>query len=133
MKKRALRHIRVPKILDDCILCFVQEEHIPFTIKRVYHISSADTKLPRGYHAHKKTLQALFCIQGSIQLLLDDGKQKRKYFLDKPDIGIFIDKMVWHQMHDFKKNTILLVLSSAKFNEKDYIRDYDKFKKRANQ
>lgn len=122
--------IKIPQIIDDCYLFFAQnKDHIPFLIKRVYIISKADINKPRGFHAHKKTRQVLFCIQGSIKLVLDDGENKRRTILNKPEIGVFIDKMVWHEMHDFKKNTILLVLASLKFNPKDYIRDYKQFKK----
>lgn len=122
--------IKIPKIFDDCFLYFAQNSaHIPFNIKRVYFITKADTNLPRGHHAHKETKQVMFCIQGSINLRLDNGKKREKITLDRPDIGVLIDKMIWHEMADFKKDTILLVLASKVFNEKDYIRDYEKFKK----
>lgn len=131
LKNKLIQKIKLPKILDDCSLIFGQEnDHIPFKIKRVFYILYSNPKLPRGYHAHKKTKQVLFCVQGSIRLILNDGKQKKEIILDRPNVGIFINNMVWHQMHDFKKNTILLILASTNFDEKDYIRDYDKFKKR---
>lgn len=131
-KNKLIQKIKLPKILDDCFLIFGQEnDHIPFKIKRIFYILSSNPKLPRGYHAHKKTKQVLLCVQGSIRLVLNDGKQEKEIILDRPNLGIFINNMVWHQMHDFKKNTILLILASTNFDEKDYIRDYDKFKKRA--
>lgn len=124
--------IKIPKIFDDCYLYFAQNsEHIPFNIKRVYFITEPDINLPRGYHAHKKTKQLMFCIQGSIKLHLDNSKKRKNITLDQPNIGVLIDKMIWHEMADFKKDTILLVLASTVFNEKDYIRDYEKFKKEA--
>ncbi len=123
--------INIPKIIDDCNLYFAQTpDHIPFKVRRVYFITSANTRLPRGFHAHKKNQQAIFCIQGSMKLILDNGKNKKEVVLDKPNMGVFLDKMIWHEMLDFKKNTILLVLASQIFNEKDYVRDYEKFKKR---
>lgn len=87
----------------------------------------ADTELPRGFHAHLKTKQVLFCLQGSIKILLDDGRNKDEITLSDPSTGIFLDKMIWHEMHKFKKNTILLILASALFDAKDYIRDYKSF------
>lgn len=124
--------IRIPKIEDDCKLFFTQSStHIPFPIKRVYYILDADPKKVRGFHAHKKTKQVIFCIQGDIKLVLDNGKKRKKIFLDQPNIGVLIDKMIWHEMKDFKKETILLVLASKVFDEKDYIRDYEKFKRKA--
>lgn len=129
--KKIASFIEIPEIKDDCSLIFAQTpNHIPFEIKRIYFISKATPKLPRGFHAHKKTQQVLFCIQGSIKLLIDDGKNQEEVKLNRPNTALFIDKMIWHQMYDFRKNTILLVLASGVFDEKDYIRDYESFKKR---
>lgn len=125
-----IKKIKLGEVLDDCYLYFAQtKNHIPFAIKRVYYILQAKTKLPRGFHAHKKNKQVIFCIQGSIKLILDNGREKTDIILDKPNVGIFLDKLIWHEMVDFKKNTILLILASMIFDEKDYIRDYEQFKK----
>lgn len=124
--------IEIPKIFDNCFLYFAQNpDHIPFSIKRVYFITQASPQLPRGHHVHKKTKQMMFCIQGSVKLTLDNGKKRQNVIIDQPDLGVMINNMVWHEMTDFKKNTILLVLASSNFDEKDYIRDYEKFKKQA--
>lgn len=129
-KSELINLIKAPKILDDCVLVFAQTpDHIPFEIKRIYHISMATTKLPRGFHAHQKTQQVIFCLQGSVRIVLDNGKKRSEVVLDKPNIGLFIDKMVWHEMHNFKKNTILLVIASRIFETTDYIRGYGQFKK----
>ena len=134
-KDKSLVHfVNIPQILDDCNLCFIQTPgNLSFLIKRVYFISKANTKLPRGFHAHRKTQQAIFCIQGSIKLILDDGDNKETVILDKPHIGVTVDRMIWHEMRDFKKETILVVLASEIFNETDYIRDYEQFKKETNE
>lgn len=133
MQDKSLFHlIEIPKIFDDCYLMFAQNpNHIPFPIKRVYYIIQAKTKLARGYHAHRKTKQVIFCIQGAIKLVMDNGNIRKGVFLDQPNIGVFVDKMIWHEMIEFKKSTILLVLASRIFDEKDYIRDYEQFKKKA--
>ena len=130
--KNLTQAIQIPRIFDDCYLYFAQNpDHIPFGIKRIYFITNAKTKFPRGFHAHRKTQQVLFCIQGSIKLTLDNGHKREQLLLNHPSKGIFINKMVWHEMYNFKKNTILLVLTSRVFNEGDYIRDYEKFKNEA--
>lgn len=131
-KVSLVHFIEIPEIFDDCYLYFAQNpDHIPFTIKRVYYILKSETKLQRGFHTHKKTKQVLFCIQGSIKIILDNGREKVSVVLNKPNKGLFIDKMIWHQMHNFKKDTIILVLASRIFDEKDYIRNYEQFKKKA--
>lgn len=131
-KGSLIQLIKIPKIFDDCILCFAQTpNHIPFNIKRVYTVSKADINLPRGFHAHKKTKQVIFCLSGSIKLILDSGRKREEITLNSPEVGLFIDRMIWHEMLDFKKNTILLVISSTIFDDADYIRDYEQFKTRA--
>lgn len=125
-----IKTIKIPKIIDDCSLFFAEyPNHIPFIIKRIYYITQATEGLPRGFHAHHKTQQVLFCVQGSIKMIFDDGKKKEEILLRDPELGVFIDKKIWHEMHSFSKNTILLVLASAQYDPKDYIRDYQEFLK----
>lgn len=111
-------------------LCFGEaKRHIPFTIKRFYYVFGVPSEETRGNHAHKKTEQVLFCLNGSVKVELDDGVNKDMIFLSKPNMGIFLGKMLWHKMTNFKKDTILLVVASDFFSEKDYIRDYSVFRK----
>ena len=133
-KKQLVKLINIPKIFDDCHLCFLQtSEHVKFPIKRVFYILNRYTKMPRGYHAHKKTKQVLFCIQGSIKIILDDGNKREAVILNQPEVGVFIGNGVWHEMHNFNKNTILLVIASRKYDANDYIRDYNLFIKFVNE
>lgn len=130
MKKSLVKLIKIPKISDDCFLCFAQNpDQIPFPIKRIYYIFGSKPGLPRGSHAHYQTEQILFCIQGRVKIILDDGKKKSIIILNKPEVGIYLGKKIWHEMHDLRPKTILLVLASHIYKEKDYIRDYEKFLK----
>ena len=123
-----IQTITIPTIEDDALLCFGQiEDHFPFIPKRIYYITKPKKNEPRGCHAHKETEQLLFCIQGNVRMILDDGDNKEEIVLDKPNVGILLHKMVWHEMHDMDENTILLVLASLKFNPADYIRSYDQY------
>lgn len=120
--------IEIPKVFDECSLYFAQTPtHIPFPIKRIFFITDVYTLLPRGYHAHKKTKQVIFCIQGSVKIILDDGKKREEIILNEPAIGIFVDKMIWIEMHNFEANTILLVLASKAYKPSDYIKSYQLF------
>lgn len=127
MKKKLVRLIEVPAIATDGVLCQIQPPDVPFEIKRVYHISGVSVGAIRGAHTHKETTQALFCIQGSIVIALDDGKRKEDVFLDRPNIGVLLEPGVWHEMQEFKKDTILLVLASEKHEPEDYVRSYEDF------
>jgi mannose-6-phosphate isomerase-like protein (cupin superfamily) len=124
--------IKIPLIAEgkrgNLSFCEVKKQ-IPFNIKRVYWIYDVSSKRSRGEHAHKKNEQVLFCLQGSIRLELDDGINRDNIVLNKPNIGIFLGRKLWVKMSNFEKNTVLLILSSEFYDEKEYIRDYNVFKK----
>ena len=81
----------------------------------------------RGFHAHKSLEQILICIHGSCKILLDNGREKKTVFLEKPYEGLYIANNIWREMFDFSSDAVLLVLASDFQNEEDYIRDYDEF------
>ena len=119
----------ITKISDSRGDLYVAEylKDIPFDIKRIYFIKSVNDE-PRGFHAHRQLNQAAICIQGSCEMILDDGSTKEKIKMDAPNKMVMVDKMVWHEMHDFSKDCILLVMASDVYNENDYIRNYQEFK-----
>lgn len=128
MKRTIRRDIRLPSIYDDAYLSFLESErHVPFQIKRVYVIYKCLPGLDRGHHAHKKTHQAIFCLQGSFDLFLDDGHTKKTIRVNKPQIGAEIPPLVWHEMRNLSRDAILLVVASEYYRRADYIRDYDAF------
>lgn len=127
MVTKLIKLVKVPVIATDGTLIQLQSPEIPFKIKRVYFIQNVSIGAVRGSHTHKQTTQALFCIQGSIDIVLDDGKKKEKILLDKPNVGVLLEPGVWHEMQDFKKDTILLVLASEKHEPSDYVRSYEDF------
>lgn len=101
--------------------------NIPFSIQRLYYIFGAQPDVPRGFHAHKELQQIAFCIQGSCKILMNNGKEKQEVLIGQPNKGLFIPPMVWHEMHGFSEDCILLVLASDHYDESDYIRNYDQF------
>lgn len=100
---------------------------IPFDIKRVYYIYGNSGDIRRGFHAHKQLQQVLICVSGSCKILMDDGEEKQDVLLESPDIGLVVDKKIWHEMHEFSKDCILLALASDIYDESDYIRNYNDF------
>ena len=101
--------------------------HIPFAVKRVFYIYGVNPSLRRGQHSHFKTKQYLIAVNGSCQVTLDNGKQRENYLLDKPNIGLFQDAMIWGTMHTFSKDCVLLVLANENYDGADYIRNYDDY------
>lgn len=124
---KLIKLIEAPSFATDGTLTQLQSPDIPFDIKRVYFIQGVSVGAVRGAHTHKETVQIIFCIQGSIIIALDDGKRKEKILLDKPNIGVLLEPGVWHEMQDFKKDTILLVLASKRHEPEDYVRSYEDF------
>ncbi len=101
---------------------------IPFDIKRTYYIYGTKQGVSRGFHAHKELKQVAFCVSGRCRLVMDDGLTKKEVWLDSPLRGVQIPAMVWHEMHDFSQDCVLLVLASEYYEESDYIRSYEVFK-----
>ncbi|MEC4727731.1 FdtA/QdtA family cupin domain-containing protein [Shewanella sp. D64] len=101
---------------------------IPFDIKRVYYISGTESGVARGFHAHKELRQVAVCVTGQCRFIMDNGSNKQEIIMDSPAKGIVIDKMLWHEMHDFSKGCVLLVMASDYYDESDYIREYNDFK-----
>ena len=102
---------------------------IPFQIKRVYYMYDTVPDVVRGHHAHKVLQQILICIHGSCKIRLDNGIEKKTVPLEKPYEGLYVSSNMWREMYDFSSDAVLMVLSSELYDESDYIRDYDEFKK----
>lgn len=100
---------------------------VPFEIKRVYYIFGTQPGVARGFHAHRKLQQVAVCVTGKCRMVLDDGKTRENAWLDSPNKGLVIGDMVWHEMHDFSSDCVLLVLASEYYDESDYIRLYSDF------
>ena len=110
------------------LISLEENKNIPLKIKRVYYIFDTKEAVIRGLHAHKNLEQVLICVNGSCEILLDDGKEKSIIKLENRNEGLFIEKMVWHEMFNFSADCVLIVLASDYYDEKDYIRDYNDFK-----
>jgi len=101
------------------------QKEIPFLIKRVYYLYGSDPKTRRGYHSHKKLEQIYIAINGKCKVMLSDGKDNKIVELDKKEQGLYIGHNVWREIFDFSDDAVLLVLASEKYEESDYIRDYN--------
>lgn len=102
------------------------QKNIPFDIKRTYFLYNLNDE-SRGFHAHKELEQVALCIKGNCTVLLDNGKEKQSVRLTGSSKGIRINKMIWHEMHDFSDDCIFVVFASEHYDENDYIRDYEVF------
>lgn len=129
-KKSLIEKVKLQTISDDCLMCVAEVgKQIPFPIKRVYYMVDSAPNLPRGYHTHKELQQVFFCIRGKMKMILDDGFSREEITLDDPSEGVVLRPMIWHEMHDIDKDTIMLIFASDKYVEDDYIREYATFKR----
>ena len=122
--------IQLPKFLDARgNLSFVEQlKHIPFKIARTYWIYDVPGGEARGGHAYKENQEFIVALSGSFDVILDDGKEKKTYSLNRSYYGLYVPKGVWREMNNFSTNSLALVLSSTKYNSEDYIYDYETFK-----
>lgn len=127
--------IDLPKIEDPRgNLSFIEEEnHIPFVIERVYWIYDVPGGQVRGGHAFKKQQELIVALSGSFDVVVDDGREKQRFHLNRSYYGLFIPSGYWRQMENFSTNSLAIVLSSTPFLENDYIRNYDEFMARQEQ
>lgn len=127
--------INLPKIEDPRgNLSFIEgRNHVPFNIKRVYWIYDVPGGQIRGGHAYKENCEFIVALSGSFDVLVDNGREIQKYFLNRSYYGLYVPKGLWRSMENFSTNSLALILSSTLYIENDYIRDYEFFKRNFNE
>jgi len=121
--------IDLPKIQDPRgNLTFIEGgNHIPFDIRRVYYLYDVPGGSERGGHAHKELQQLIIAMSGSFDVILDDGKEKKRYHLNRSYYGLYVCPMMWRELDNFSSGSVCMVLASNKYEEDDYYRDYTEF------
>jgi dTDP-4-dehydrorhamnose 3,5-epimerase-like enzyme len=121
--------ITLPKVHNRAgnITAVNNEMEIPFPTKRIYYLYDVPGGETRGGHAHYKLEQLIVAVSGSFDVILDDGKVKKTVHLNRPNYGLLIVPGIWRDLVNFSSGAVLLVLASEKYDELDYIRDYNEF------
>ena len=128
---RGVKIIDLPKILDPRgnLSFFENSNQIPFDIKRTYWIYDVPGGETRGGHAFKESHEFIVALSGSFDVVLHDGEKEVKYNLNRSYTGLLVPNLIWRRLENFSTNSLALIVSSIGYNEKDYIRNFDEFKK----
>ena len=105
----------------------IQKGFLPFDFKRVYYLFDVPSNAFRGGHSHIEQHEVLIALSGSFEVTVNDGKNKKSFLLNKPNVGLHLPKGIWRELENFSSGAICLVLASDLFEETDYIRDYETF------
>lgn len=126
--------IDLPKHLDDRgNLSYIQNTtHLPFTIRRVYWIYDVPGGEARGGHAFRNTEEFIVALSGSFEVVVDDGRTRQVFSLNRSYYGLYVPKGVWREIRDFSTNAVAMEFASTDYDPADYIRDYDEFLKSVN-
>lgn len=121
--------VNLPKITDARgNLTFIEGgRHVPFEVKRVYYLYDVPGGAERGGHAHKDLHQLIIAISGSFDIVLDDGREKKRFHLNRSYYGIYVCPMIWREMDNFSSGAVCLVLASNLYDEADYYRSHPEF------
>jgi oxalate decarboxylase/phosphoglucose isomerase-like protein (cupin superfamily) len=127
--------LALPKYLDDRGNLSVIEEmkEIPFKIERAYWIYDVPGGEERGGHAYRENEEVIISMSGSFDVILDNGKEKKTFSMNRSYFGLYVPKGWWRSMNNFSTNAVAFVVASTPYRPDDYIRDYETFKASANE
>ncbi|MCS3867865.1 dTDP-4-dehydrorhamnose 3,5-epimerase-like enzyme [Chryseobacterium ginsenosidimutans] len=123
--------IELPKIYDKRgnLSFFQHPNQLPFEIKRTYWIYDVPGGEVRGSHAFKEQQEFIIALSGSFDVVINDGTEEQRFSLNRSYYGLYIPKMYWRRLENFSTNSLALIVSDQSYNEADYIRDFEEFKK----
>lgn len=121
--------IQLPKILDERgnLSFFENGKQIPFTIQRTYWIYDVPGGEVRGGHAYQTLQEFIVSLSGAFDVVLNDGKNEKRFTLNRSYFGLYVPNMIWRHMENFSTNSLALIVSDQAYNEQDYIRDFNNF------
>ena len=124
------KFLQMPKISDvRGNLTFIEGgNHVPFEIKRVYYLYDVPGGSDRGAHAHRALHQFFIAMSGSFDVVLNDGRQEKRFHLNRSYFGLYVTPMMWRLLDNFSSGSVCMVLASERYDEGDYIRDWSEFR-----
>lgn len=121
--------INLPRIADNRGSLSIIEnfKQIPFKIERSYWIYEVPGGEFRGSHAFKEQQELIIALSGSFDVVLSNGNTEVKYTLNRSYYGLYVPKMYWRRLENFSTNSLAFIVSDTKYDQDDYIRNFDEF------
>jgi WxcM-like, C-terminal len=131
LKTRNCRWIDVRGAVDDRgrVNFLEAGTDLPFEPRRLFWLHHVAPGQWRGRHGHRKSELVLVALHGACRVHLDDGKVKETVKIDDPARALFMGTWVWHELTDFTPNAAILVVASTLYEDAEYLRDYDAFRR----
>ena len=130
-----MKIINLPKIEDPRgnLSFFENSNQIPFDINRTYWIYDVPGGEMRGSHAFKESHEFIIALSGSFDVVLNDGEKEMRFSLNRSYYGLYVPNLLWRRLENFSTNSLALIVSSIPYDDNDYIRDFDEFKRIKNE
>jgi dTDP-4-dehydrorhamnose 3,5-epimerase-like enzyme len=129
MSLEQVKIIQLPKVPDERgnLSFFENGKQIPFTIARTYWIYDVPGGEIRGGHAYKSLQEFIVALSGSFDVILNDGKEEKKFTLNRSYYGLYVPRMIWRHMENFSTNSLALIVADQPYKEEEYIREFSTF------
>ena len=122
--------IELPRVNDPRgNLTFIEGgRHVPFEIRRVYYLYDVPGGATRAGHGHRRLEQVIIAMSGSFDVTLDDGRERRRFHLNRSYYGLYVAPLMWREIDNFSSGSVCMVLASDYYDEADYFRRYEDFR-----
>jgi dTDP-4-dehydrorhamnose 3,5-epimerase-like enzyme len=108
-------------------LSVVERADLPFPVQRFYYLYDVPEGIVRGGHAHRTEEELILALAGRLSVAVDDGTERREFMLDRPDLGLYLPALVWHELRNFSPGAVCGVLASQPYDKDDYFNAYGSF------
>jgi dTDP-4-dehydrorhamnose 3,5-epimerase-like enzyme len=122
--------IELPRVNDPRgNLTFIEGgRHVSFEIRRVYYLYDVPGGATRAGHGHRRLEQVIIAMSGSFDVTLDDGRERRRFHLNRSYYGLYVAPLMWREIDNFSSGSVCMVLASDYYDEADYFRRYEDFR-----
>jgi len=104
---------------------------LDFLPRRIFWLYGVPPGHRRGQHGHRQAQVVLVALAGGCRVHLDDGQVTEAVALGDPGKGLHVGPLIWHELSDFSADAAVLVLASMPYEEAEFVRDHDEFRRLA--